>query len=93
MIRRTVPEIMAEILLFCKEPQPKTRIMINSNLSYKMLGRYLSQLQSFGLLETPNSEFRYASTLKGFDFVNKWSDLMDLLAVPQEHKGPLMRTP
>ena len=58
-----------------------------------MLGRYLSQLQSFGLLEVQRGETRYSSTLKGFDFVTKWSDLTDLLTLPQEHKGPLMRTP
>jgi len=84
---------MAEILLFCKDPQPKTRIMYNSNLSYRMLERYLSQLQSFGLLEVHRSELRYASTPKGFEFVTKWAGLMDLLTAPEEHRGPLVRTP
>lgn len=93
MIRRMVPEIMAEILLFCKDPQPKTRIMYNSNLSYRMLERYLGQLQSFGLLEVHRSELRYASTPKGFEFVTKWAGLMDLLTAPEEHRGPLVRTP
>jgi predicted transcriptional regulator len=88
-----VPEIMADILLFCKDPQPKTRIMYNSNLSYRMLERYLGQLLSFGLLEIHRRELKYMSTTKGFEFVAKWASLMDLLAQSEEHKGPLVRAP
>ncbi len=92
LIRRMVPEIMAEILLFCSDPQPKTRIMYNSNLSYRMLERYLGQLMSLGLLEVNSGEVRYVSTEKGFEFVTKWNSLADLITPEESHKGPLMNS-
>ncbi|NIO36343.1 hypothetical protein GTO27_01425, partial [Candidatus Bathyarchaeota archaeon] len=75
MRRRTSLQIMAEILSFCRQPQAKTRVMYRTNLSWKAAQKYLSQLQSQELLEIRNSPFKYVTTQKGLNFVEKWTEL------------------
>ncbi|MFB0502007.1 MAG: winged helix-turn-helix domain-containing protein [Candidatus Bathyarchaeia archaeon] len=72
-------EIMAEILSLCKQPQTKTRVMYGTNLSYKMLQRYLSELQSRGFLEVHHSLTKYVVSRKGLIFLEKWRELEELL--------------
>ncbi len=79
MRRRINLEIMAEILSLCKQPQTKTRVMYQTNLSWLMLQKYLSQLQSRRLLEVHHSLTKYATTQKGLKFVEKWRELVELL--------------
>jgi len=79
MAKRTNLEITAEILNFCKKPQTKTHVMYNTNLSWQMTQKYLSQLQSRGLLEIHHSVTKYAATQKGLKFVEKWKELLELL--------------
>jgi len=79
MTKRTNLKITAEILSLCKEPQTKTHVMYNTNLSWQMLQKYLSQLQSQGLLEVHHSQTKYATTQKGLKFVEKWKELVELL--------------
>ena len=79
MAKRDCLEITAEILSLCKRPQVKTRVMYETNLSWRMLQNYLSKLQSKGLLEVHHSLARYATTEKGLKFVEKWKELMELL--------------
>ncbi len=70
---------MAEILDLCKKPQPKTRVMYRTNLSYKTLQNYLSQLLSLEFLEVHHSRTAYATTEKGLDFLRKWAELKEYL--------------
>ena len=79
MAKRTNLEITAEILSFCKQPRTKTHVMYNTNLSWQMTQKYLSQLQSLGLLKIHHSVTKYATTQKGLKFVKKWKELVDLL--------------
>jgi len=79
MVKRISFEIMAEILSFCEKPQNKTKVMYRTNLSWVMLQKYLSQLQSLGLLEVHHSSVKYATTKKGLKFVEKWRELAELL--------------
>ena len=79
MAKRTNLEIAAEILSFCRKPRTKTHVMYNTNLSWQMLQKYLSQLQSLGLLEVHHSVTKYATTQKGVKFVEKWRELVELL--------------
>ena len=79
MAKRTNLEITAEILSFCKEPQTKTHVMYNTNLSWQMTQKYLSQLQSRELLQVHHSQTKYATTQKGLKFVKKWRELKELL--------------
>ncbi|MCW3986234.1 MAG: winged helix-turn-helix domain-containing protein [Candidatus Bathyarchaeota archaeon] len=79
MKRRNRLEIMAEILSLCKRPQTKTKVMYSVSLSWKVLVKYLSYLQSQGLLKVHNSPIEYATTPKGLSFVGKWTELAELI--------------
>jgi len=79
MAKRVNLEIMAEILSFCEKPQNKTKVMYKTNLSWRMLQKYLTQLQSLGLLEVHHSSVRYATTIKGLKFIEKWRELLEFL--------------
>ncbi len=79
MAKRDSLEIIAEILSVCEQPQTKTRVMYRTNLSWQMLQKYLSQLQSSGLLEVHHSLTKYVTAPKGLKFVKKWRELAELL--------------
>jgi len=79
MVKRDRLEIMAEILGLCLEPKTKTHVMYGTNLSWKMLQHYLSELQSRGLLEVHNNSTRYVTTKRGLDFLEKWKELKELI--------------
>jgi len=79
VVKRNSLEIIAEILNVCKQPQTKTRVMYKTSLSWQMLQKYLSQLQSAGLLKVHHSLTKYATTPKGLEFIRKWRELAQLL--------------
>ena len=79
MVKRDRIEIMAEILGLCLEPRTKTQVMYGTNLSWKMLQHYLSELQSRELLEVHNNSTRYVTTERGLNFLEKWRELKELL--------------
>ncbi len=82
MAKRSSLEIMAEIMSLCKKPQIKTKVMYKTNLSWRMLREYLSQLQSLGLLEeVRQSPIKYATTQKGLEFIDKWRELVETILV------------
>ena len=72
-------QIMAEILSLCRQPQTKTQVMYRTNMSWEMLQKYLSQLQSLEMLEVRNSLTKYVTTQRGLEFVEKWRELTELL--------------
>jgi predicted transcriptional regulator len=78
-LRRERREILAAILKFCRKPQSKTRIMLETNMSYRMLQRHLRELQRCQLLEVHHSREKYVTTEKGLRFLQKWVDLQQLL--------------
>jgi predicted transcriptional regulator len=77
--KRDRVEIMADILGLCSKPKTKTHVMYGTNLSWKMLQYYLSELQSLELLQVHNNSTRYVTTERGQDFVQKWKELQKLL--------------
>ena len=79
MVKRDRVEIIAEILGLCSEPKTKTHVMYGTNLSWKMLQYYLSELQSRELLKVHNNSTRYITTKRGLDLVEKWKELKELL--------------
>ena len=79
MVKRDRVEIMAEILGLCSEPRTKTHVMYGTNLSWKMLQYYLSELQALELLEVHDNSTRYVITNRGREFVEKWKELQQLL--------------
>ena len=78
-IKRDRVEIMADILGLCSEPKTKTQIMYGTNLSWKMLQHYLSELQSRKLLQIQGKTKTYLTTKKGRKFGEKWKELKELL--------------
>lgn len=78
MRRRTNLEITAEILDLCSRPLTRTQVMYKANLSWKLSQKYLSKLESQGLLEVHHSRVRYVTTQKGLEFVEKWRLLEEL---------------
>lgn len=79
LVKRDRLEIMAEILGLCLKPRTKTHVMYGTNLSWKMLQHYLSELQSLELLEDHNNSTRYVTTKRGLDFLEKWKELKKLI--------------
>ena len=79
MVKRDRIEIMAEILDLCSEPRTKTHVMYGTNLSWKMLQHYLSELQTLELLEVHNGSTKYVATPRGREFLDKWNELQQLL--------------
>jgi predicted transcriptional regulator len=78
---RSTMQIMAEILTLCRQSQTKTRVMYKTNLSTRMLRKYLSFLQSVGLLEAHHSITKYATTQKGLRFIEYWNELAELTSL------------
>ena len=77
---RSRTQIIAEILSLCREPQTKTRVMYQTNLSTRMLKEYLASLLSNGLLEIHHSKIKYATTQQGLKFLEKYRELAELLS-------------
>jgi predicted transcriptional regulator len=77
--KRDSVEIIADILGLCSTPKTKTHVMYGTNLSWKMLQNYLSELQSRKLLENQGKSKTYVTTKRGLEFVEKWRELKELL--------------
>jgi predicted transcriptional regulator len=71
-------QIMADILSLCRQPQTKTQLMSKTSLSSRMLHVYLSQLQSKRLLEVHHSSTKYATTPEGFEFSERYAEVLEL---------------
>lgn len=80
MAKRISLEIMAEILRLCIQAQSKTQVMYRTNLSWEMLQKYLSRLQSLAFLEEAHHSLtKYATTQKGLKFLEKWREIGEFL--------------
>src|SRR4030043_1625167 len=75
--RRGKLDIIAEILLFCEHQKTKTSIMYNTNLNYGQLKNHMDSLTSQGLLAKKLN--KYATTEKGYRFLELFAQLNDLL--------------
>ena len=73
---RTYLQIVTEVLDKCIKPQKKTSLMYSTNLSYKMVTDYLSELQEAELLEVSAlSENKYFTTAKGREYLKRYREL------------------
>ncbi len=79
MGRRVSLEIMSEILILCQQPRARTRVMYLTNLSHKLLVKYLAALQDLRFLEANGSTQKYATTVRGMVFVEKWVELQEMV--------------
>jgi len=63
-------QIIANILSIASTRAKKTQIMYQANLSYKLLTRYLGEVQASGLVKCENKEC-YVLTVKGREFLDR----------------------
>lgn len=79
--RRDKLAIVEEILEIAKDGTLKTQIMYKANLSFVQLNEYLEYMQNTGLLNRLdiNKKEVYIATEKGLDFLQRHSDLTELL--------------
>jgi predicted transcriptional regulator len=81
-------KIINDILAVARHGARKTHIMYRANLSYDQLNEYLSFLLDNGLIEKEaDMEYEgaviYKVTQKGRQFLERYSQLQDILAHPQ----------
>ena len=81
--RRNHLQVLSDILELCRTPQAKTRILRNTNTSFKLLVSYLLQLQTSDLLELQPKTKKYFTTKEGQKFIEAWIKLKTIL-YPQE---------
>ncbi len=71
--RRSIYEVVWEILTYCREPRRLTHIMMACNLNTESAKRYLSLLVEKGLLKKQDDE--YVATEKGLRYVKLFREL------------------
>lgn len=79
--------IIAEILEIAKDGTLKTQIMYKANLSFAQLNEYLKFMLKISLLERVKNRGKdvYIATEKGLDFLQRQSEINELLKGEDEH--------
>ena len=87
--RRDKLSIIAEILEIAREGTLKTQIMYKANLSFSQLNDYLKFMLKNDLLNKfrVNGKEVYAATEKGLDFLQRHTDLTELLQDNENSKN------
>jgi predicted transcriptional regulator len=87
--RRDKLSIIAEILEIAKEGTLKTQIMYKANLSFAQLNDYLKFMLKTSLLNRfrANGKDVYAATEKGIDFLQRHSELTEMLKENEKSKN------
>jgi predicted transcriptional regulator len=85
--RRDKLAIIAEILEIARNGTLKTQIMYKANLSFAQLNEYLKFMLKIRLLEKLNATGKevYIATEKGLDFLQRHSELTELLKGEDEN--------
>jgi predicted transcriptional regulator len=83
-------DIVAEIIRKCSgQPQRKTRLMFQANLSYHLLEKYLSITTKADLVRKDNTGMFYIASPKGNTFLKLYDELRDLEKERREKRGIL----
>ena len=87
--RRDKLHIIAEILEIAREKPLKTQIMYRANLSFAQLNEYLKFMLKIQLLSKSfyNGKEVYNATEKGLDFLQRHSELTELLIDDENGKN------
>jgi predicted transcriptional regulator len=93
--RRDKLSIIAEILEIARGGTLKTQIMYKANLSFAQLNDYLKFMLKTELLKKfrANRKEVYAATEKGLDFLQRHSDLTELLQENENSKNGVKLPP
>ncbi len=77
--RRSNLEIIANILRLARKGAKKTRIVYGANLNFKMLGEYLADLESKGLVTcSRNNGGLVMTTEKGKELLRQFQEFLRL---------------
>ena len=87
--RRDKLSIIAEILEIAKDGTLKTQIMYKANLSFAQLNDYLKFMMKTSLLKKFRAHGKdvYASTEKGINYLQRHSELTELLKEKENSKN------
>ena len=87
--------IMAEVLEIAKEGTLKTQIMYKANLSFAQLNEYLKFMLKIKLMQKLTNQGKdvYIATEKGLDFLQRQSELTELLKTEEEQPRNSVRIP
>jgi predicted transcriptional regulator len=93
--RRDKLSIIAEILQIAEEGTLKTQIMYKANLSFAQLNDYLKFLINANLLNRINDYGKdvYVLTEKGKDFLQRHSELVELITTHEKSKNTVKAPP
>ena len=67
-------DIIADILTIASRNPKKTQIMYQANLSYRILQKYLTELNGASLISLQDESQRYVLTPKGQQFLNEYKE-------------------
>ena len=82
-------QIIAEILNSCKNPQTKTYVRRQTNISYAVLQNCIMQLllrKWLSLIEETCGQKKLAITEKGLIFLEKWLELQKIVGINNKRK-------
>jgi len=74
--------IVEEILIACRVPSSRTRLMYKVGLNYTRVVHYIDLLLQHGLIEkndTSKGKIRYQITKKGEEFLRKLAELKEFI--------------
>ena len=84
--KRTSLQIQSDMLTLCRKPQPKTRIMLKTNLSYKTCKKYLNRMVRLKLIEVHHSREKFLTTEKGQEYLELCLELQRLFKTDENPK-------
>lgn len=82
MEKRKHLTIIEEILIACRVPSSRTRLMYKVGLNYTRVVHYINLLLQHGLIkknETSKGKIRYHITKKGEEFLRKLDELKEFM--------------
>jgi predicted transcriptional regulator len=93
--RRDRVTIIADILEIANKGNSKTRIIYKSNLSFRLIDEYLRFMLEINLLEESIQENKkvFKATDKGFNFLENFYDLANLLETEEDKRNSLKIPP
>lgn len=78
--KRAWTDIVAAIVLYSREGENITDIMYKTRISYSQLREYLDLMISVGLLKKdPQQKSVYITTKKGLEYLNRYSQVREMV--------------
>ena len=85
-------DVVAQMLVVCKNGARKTEMMYKANLSHEMLKRYTALLIKNGLVSNSTPDGIYRTTIRGSAVVGHYEELVELLKMSVAKKSTLLES-